>query len=462
MTGRILVVDDLECNVKVLSVKLEAEYYQVLRAMSGPEAILLARSEQPDLILLDVMMPGMDGFETCRQLKNDPITQHIPVVMVTALDQQVDRVDGLQAGADDFLSKPIDDVALFARVRSLLRLNTVTDELRAHLATGKVTGSVAELKAFPKNAGGRILVVEENQRFGQRVADKLGANFACQIISDQRTASKMAGQGFDLVLVNLETETFDGLRLCARIRADESTRHLPILCMVDPQDRQRSVRALDIGANDILDRPVERHELRVRVRTLLQRQFYASQLRDHLDQSLEMAFIDELTGLFNRRHLDIQLRQLANRVIGGGQSAVILITDIDHFKRVNDTWGHQAGDQVLQQMAEHLKASFRAIDIVCRYGGEEFVILMPGADLASAKLASDRFRERIANTQFAIGDGAELIRITVSGGLSVLCADKTGSQALEQADAALYHAKKNGRNRMIVARVGSPASQASA
>jgi two-component system, cell cycle response regulator len=132
MSARVLVVDDLLPNVKLLEAKLNSEYYDVLTARSGIEALEVVKNNPPDIILLDVMMPEMDGFETCRRLKADPTVSHIPVVMVTALSEVEDRVQGLKAGADDFLTKPINDLALFARIRSLVRLKIMTDELRSH------------------------------------------------------------------------------------------------------------------------------------------------------------------------------------------------------------------------------------------------------------------------------------------------------------------------------------------
>ena len=140
MSARILVVDDIEANVRLLEAKLNAEYYDVSAAYDGPSALVAASSNHPDIILLDVMMPGMDGFEVCRRLKADATTRHIPVVLVTALDGRQDRLAGLKAGADDFLTKPIDDVALFARVRSLTRLKLVIDELRQREASGRKIG----------------------------------------------------------------------------------------------------------------------------------------------------------------------------------------------------------------------------------------------------------------------------------------------------------------------------------
>src|SRR6187455_2140065 len=140
MTARILVVDDVPANVKLLEARLTAEYFDVTTAMSGAEALSICERAQCDIVLLDVMMPDMDGFEVCRRLKSNPATHHIPVVMVTALDQPSDRLRGLEAGADDFLTKPVSDVALVARVRSLARLKMMTDELRMRAITSKEIG----------------------------------------------------------------------------------------------------------------------------------------------------------------------------------------------------------------------------------------------------------------------------------------------------------------------------------
>src|ERR1700731_3089668 len=140
MSARVLVVDDLPANAKLLEARLMAEYFDVVTAASGAEALAICQRAECDLVLLDVMMPDMDGFEVCRRLKGNPATHYIPVVMVTALDQVSDRVKGLDAGADDFLTKPVGDVALIARVRSLARLKRVTDELRMRAVTSKEIG----------------------------------------------------------------------------------------------------------------------------------------------------------------------------------------------------------------------------------------------------------------------------------------------------------------------------------
>src|SRR5882762_9193453 len=166
MSARILVVDDIVANVKLLEARLSAEYFDVLTAYSGAEALELLAIERLDVVLLDVMMPGMDGFEVCRRIKSSPKTMHVPVVMVTALDQTSDKIQGLEAGADDFLTKPVDDIALITRVKNLARLKTLSDEMVLRLATGAEIGlPPAVIAAWSKSEGpGRILLVEDHAR----------------------------------------------------------------------------------------------------------------------------------------------------------------------------------------------------------------------------------------------------------------------------------------------------------
>ncbi len=162
MTARVLVVDDIMSNVKLLEAKLTAEYFDVVTAFNGLECLARMAESVPDIVLLDVMMPGMDGFEVCRRIKSDPKIAHVPVVMVTALDQPSDRVAGLEAGADDFLTKPVDDAALFARVRSLVRLKLMTDELRMRESTGQSMGLMDPAEnLLDANPVGRILIIED-------------------------------------------------------------------------------------------------------------------------------------------------------------------------------------------------------------------------------------------------------------------------------------------------------------
>lgn len=454
MTARVLVVDDLEPNVKLLEAKLRAEYFDVLGAYSGVEAIDLAVQEQPDIILLDVMMPGMDGFETCRRLKASPETMHIPVVMVTALDQQADRVAGLEAGADDFLTKPVEDLALFARVRSLTRLKMMTDELRARYATGKGLGVVDNIDVENEGEDARILIIDDNEEQIERLVGALAdEKYVIDHELDPEVAMGRARSGsFDLLIVNLSIEGMDPLRLCSSIRSFEETRLTPILAVVRQGDTRKLVRALDIGVNDYLTRPVDKNELTARVATQLRRKRYVDQLRSSFQTSLEMAVTDSLTGLYNRRYLASHLSAMFDRAFWTGRPLSVMILDIDYFKRVNDTYGHDVGDKVLQDFAERISGTVRGIDLACRYGGEEFLIAMPDTDLAFASVVAERLRQEIASQKFVLNGGRDELSVTVSVGLASTETgpeDDSAQKLIKRTDEALYKAKTDGRNRVI-------------
>jgi two-component system cell cycle response regulator len=450
MSARILVVDDIEANVRLLEAKLSAEYYQVSIAHDGPTALAMAANDLPDIILLDVMMPGMDGFTVCKRLKADPITRHIPVVLVTALDGRADRIQGLEAGASDFLTKPIDDVMLFARVRSLTRLKLVIDELRQREASGRRMGVIAGAASRLDGLGGRVLIVDDNERQAQRIATELSVEHRPVVESDPEKARISAGGPVDLVIINAAAKGFDGLRFAASLRSDERTRHLPVLAMVDPDERHRMVKALEIGVNDILPRPIDPQELSARVKTQIQRKRYTDYLRNNLDHSLELAVTDQLTGLHNRRYMTGQLDSLTKRAAMGGEPVAALLIDIDHFKKINDTFGHDVGDEVLREFALRLASNVRAIDLPCRYGGEEFTVIMPETQLADAMRIAERIRMHVAGSPFRVAQGKELLTVTISVGVSASLGEiDTPEALLKRADEGVYEAKASGRNAVV-------------
>ena len=450
MSARILVVDDIEANVRLLEAKLTAEYYQVLTATDGISGLAVAASERPDIILLDVMMPGMDGFQVCRRLKEDPLTRHIPVVLVTALDGRNDRIQGLEAGADEFLTKPIDDVVLFARVRSLTRLKLVLDELRQREDSGRKLGVIGAAAGRLAGAGGRVLVVDDNERQAQRLATELAVEHRPVIEADPEKAHLTARGPVDLVIVNATSKGFDGLRFAAQLRSQEATRHLPILALVDSDDRMRAIKALEIGVNDLLSKPIDPEELAARARTQIKRKRYTNLLRNNLDQSLEAAVTDQLTGLHNRRYMTGQLTALVARAAQGGEPVAALLVDLDHFKKINDSFGHDVGDEVLREFAVRLATNVRAADLPVRYGGEEFVVIMPGASLEAAERTAERIRLHVSGAPIRVAGGSEVLSVTISIGVAATKGPGDTPEALlKRADQALYEAKSSGRNRVI-------------
>jgi two-component system cell cycle response regulator len=452
MTARVLVVDDVPSNVKLLEARLSAEYFDVLTAMSGVEALAICERAECDIVLLDVMMPDMDGFEVCRRLKAGLTTHHIPVVMVTALDQPSDRVRGLEAGADDFLTKPVSDVALIARVRSLARLKLMTDELRMRALTSRDIGIESPEREAVAEVGrdGRILIVDDRASSYERIAAILAGEHTADVEADPNAGLFHAAEGnYDLLIVSLALENFDGLRLCSQLRSLERTRNVPILAISDAENSTRLIRGLEIGVNDYLSRPIDKNELLARVRTQIRKKRYAERLRDNVQMSIEMAITDALTGLYNRRYMETHVGTLVEQAVSRGKPLTVLVLDIDYFKSINDTHGHDAGDDVLREFALRIRKSIRGIDLACRYGGEEFVVVMPETDLAVATIVAERLRRRIAGEPFPIQQGARSTEVTISIGIAALGHGDNAASVLKRADQALYRAKRDGRNRVV-------------
>lgn len=452
MTARVLIVDDIPTNVRLLDARLTAEYFEVETAYSGREALNKCGRGDIDIVLLDVMMPEMDGFDVCRALKSDPETQHIPVVMITALDQPSDRVKGLEAGADDFLTKPVDDVQLMARVKSLVRLKALTDELRARAHTSReiaAEDSAGALSSISMEAG-RILLVDTDARHADRVRSYLVPMHRVDILSQPgEIALAIAGADYELALVSMELGEFDALRICSQIRTIEQSRTLPILLLAEEADRPRVVRGLDLGVNDFVMRPIERNELSARVRSQVRRQRYAATLRDSVNNTLALAITDELTGLYNRRYFDRHLSLMLEKAREQNRDMAILLIDMDYFKSVNDTYGHDVGDAVLREFAMRLRRNIRGVDLACRFGGEEFVVLMPDTDYSQAQNVAERVRQAVAEQKFASGSSIAL-PVTVSIGLALNEGEHdTPEVMLKRADIALYRAKREGRNRVV-------------
>ncbi len=453
MPARVLVVDDILPNVKVLEAKLSAEYFDVLTAMSGREALDSMAQDPPDIVLLDVMMPGMDGVEVCRIIKGDPTLSHIPVVMVTALSDPSDRVRGLEAGADDFLTKPVNDVALFARVRSLVRLKMMMDEFRLREQTSSEfgvfgdEGGVLQLETD----GAKILVVDDSAADGRVIQSTLESKHNVTVVIEPDRALEAARIGdYDLIIVSLLLRESDGLRLCSSLRTMEETRQSSLLVLIEDTQVEQLAKALDIGVNDYLMKPIDRNELMARALTQIRRKRYQDKLRENYQMSMAMAVTDVLTGLHNRRYMESHLGNLVRRAVEGARPVALVIMDIDHFKLVNDTHGHDVGDEVLKQFSERIQHNVRGIDLAARYGGEEFIIVMPDTDLTVAQSVAERLRKFVADVPFKVTtDDGELV-VTVSLGVTVSGTTDTPETMIKRADDALYQAKHEGRNRVVV------------
>ncbi|MFP4314208.1 MAG: PleD family two-component system response regulator [Alphaproteobacteria bacterium] len=452
MSARVLVVDDILPNVKLLEAKLTSEYYDVLTATSGAEALEKIESEKPDIILLDVMMPGMDGFEVCTKIKDNPVMAHIPVVMVTALTDIADKVRGLEVGADDFLSKPINDIALMSRVRSLVRLKMALDEWRVRENTASQLGVVDQSsnvmsESFEKAS---VLLIEDKTYEAEKVRTTLDTDKHHVVVAESGidAMDQIKKRDFDVIMVSISMDHEDGLRLCSHLRSNEKTRLVPIMMIAEDYDMKKIAHGLEIGAHDYIMRPIEKNELIARVRTQVRRKRFQDRLRATYEISLSMALTDGLTGLYNRRYLDVHLQKLLTKNVENNKKLAVLVIDIDHFKAVNDTYGHDVGDEILKVFAERLRDNLRSFDLVARMGGEEFVVVLPDVSDDRPYMVAERLRLAIANKPIPCKTPEGHLSITTSIGGAIIGPEPlTPEEAMKRADVGLYEAKKeHGRN----------------
>ncbi len=453
MTVRVLVVDDSSANVELLQAMLTMEYLEVIVARNGPDALIKVAEWAPDIVLLDGMMPGMDGFEVCRRIKSAPRTTHVPVVMVTTLDQPAGRIAALQAGADDLLPKPLNRVALVARVRSLSRRKMMTDVLRMRECTGEASGAGEPTVLGMCADAGRVLLVEDQREIADPIRLALSPQHRVYIEKDAEDALLLVRRAeFDLIAVDLTLSGADGLRVCSRLRALEETRRTPLLAIDWTQDAATQMRALDLGVDGFVSLPIHPGELLAHADSQVRRKRYWDQLRLGAPIAPERV---PLTDMHDRRQLERHLGALVSRNVMRDRPVSLLLMDVDHFQRVNDTYDHDVGDEVLREIARRISSSLRGLDLSCRFGGEEFVAVFPGVDGEIARRIGERLRRNVADHSFPIATEDGPLAVTISiGSATTSSRDDTADALLACADSALYQAKKEGRNRVVACALG--------
>ena len=455
MQGRpkILIVDDDPLNVKLLAAKLPAKRYDILKAYDGEQALEKVAAESPDLILLDIMMPGIDGYQVTRTLKNDPATRDIPVVLVTALDGADDKIKGLKAGADEFLNKPVNSAELTARVKSFLRLRRYQEQLKARSQTDKVFTTPDERQNCLQELSdpASILLVEDNDRDVKLLQGYLESeNYRISLGRDgEETLSRVSGEKFDLILLDILLPGMDGFEVCRRLKEKPHTRDIQIVVITCLQDLESKLRGLELGVDDFLVKPINPHELKARLNALLKKKQYLDRLHVNYETALQYAITDRRTGLYNHGYFEHSLATEIKRAMRQSHPVSLMMIDLDNFKDYNDNLGHLAGDAILKEIGRLTKQNIREVDLAARYGGEEFAIILPYTPPSGAAVSAERLRQRIAQHSFAPEISLPSRHLTVSIGFAGFPDDAGAAiELVKAADAALYHAKQTKKNRV--------------
>ena len=450
----------------VLRAKLSAVCYESLLAVSGAAALKLARDFRPDLVLMDCSLPDMSGPDVCRALRADPQTAHIPIVLFSADTGRETRLEALAAGADDVLRKPLDEAYLLSRLRALLRKRSTE---RDYQSQGKTSLSLdLAHRQVAINPGARIaLVCHDIASCGQAL--DLSATLYDEVVSLPEMLNPTQPDALpDVLMLAPDVIDLHGLAIISELRSRELTRDLPIVALMPAPLRALRGMALDLGAEEVLQEPFDDLETKLRLASVVKRKLWADAMREALSMELDLATRDPLTALFNRRHGMLHLgRMMIPDDRQDKTPFALVLIDIDNFKRINDSFGHLAGDRVLVEVARRMSSVIRAGDMLSRYGGEEFLLTLPGLTARAARKMAERIRNAIEAESFSVKGVPGALRVTVSIGVAthdpaamLSRADHTlDMEALiDAADRALHQAKETGRNRVSMA-VNAKAAQ---
>ncbi len=471
MSARILLVDGVATNRIVLNVKLIAARYLVDSAAGIPEALTIVADTPPDLILMAVGGSDDESINFCRKVKSDTASADTPIIMIGTICDPAQRLAALRAGADDVICRPVHDQVLLARIRSLLRARDAAAELRMRDDTHRALGLGEPAAVF--ETPGRVAILGRSIGTARARAARLGAltphRCSAGALDDRLGhAEDVADTRADVVLIDgtgmtpaLLAETLPPL--VSELRSRSGTRDVGQIAVLPDHTEDTAAILLDIGVNDVVAGPVSDHELALRVEAVMARKKQRERLRQSVRDGLRAAVTDPLTGLYNRRYAEPHLLRLARSCRDAGSDFAMMVLDIDHFKSINDAHGHGVGDRVLVMVAERLRRSVRAEDLVARIGGEEFLVAMPDTDPVEARAAAERLRTAICSRGFDLGQHRPVLSVTLSVGVAMagqsayLAADDpaTGRTCIdamfERADAALYRAKNSGRNMVNMA-----------
>lgn len=461
MPSTILIVDGVSTNRIMLKVQLSAAYYHVVQADCLDGLIGTIRRTLPDLIIASMQLPDGDAVDLRRMLIEDDTLSSIPIIALTQQNDKSARLRALEAGLDDVFSQPVDDLILQARIRSLIRAHNSSEEQSLRDSAPSALGFAEPISTFAPAA--TISLVTEDPSTAALWKSRLGKHTRHQIKTHQisNIQDLMAAAVSDVFVIELNGAMAGaGLRLMAELRSRGATCNAAIIAVTGPGCSALAADALDRGAHDVLQTGFCPDELALRATLQLQRKARSDRLRDTVRDGLRASVRDPMTGLYNRRFALPQLSKIAAHAEETQTSFAVMLADLDHFKQINDCYGHMAGDAVLTETARRFRTQIRSSDLLARVGGEEFMVAMPTIDRPTAMATADRLCREINSRPFVVSGIDTPIRVTTSIGVVVFTPSgrfppppgetPSVSELINQADRALYVAKGAGRNQVTL------------
>lgn len=423
---RILIAEDEEAVITFYSAALCEQGYEVLVTRDGDQALEALRSQPPDLVLLDLSLPGRDGFHVLEAVKADPDSAGIPVIMLTSAGSIEDKVRGLEAGADDFLTKSFDLQELLARIRSLLRLKRLHDQMRQASrarAASESTGLSREASA------GQVLVVEDDPNVAKVCQYVLGmGGFETHVIGDGAEAAAYVSIALpDLVVLDLLLPGLHGLDLLRMLKENPVSADIPVIILSAVDDLNTKMKGLMLGADDYLVKPINSIELLARVRSNIRKYRRYRNLSATLEETAQHTISDHLTGLYTREYFDLVCeRDIALYQRGGPQFALLLV-ELGFDPGADEEYMGTAAQMLMVDTARILKNEIRNTDVAARYGENIFAVLLDISSLPMAVSIAQRIRDIIGRGLEAAGQGRP---VTISVGATQITKQQAGREAL--------------------------------
>ncbi|CAM3267884.1 diguanylate cyclase [Paracoccus nototheniae] len=461
MTAEIMVADGTATARITLKVRLRAVCYQVTAVATVGQLLQQLRVSRPDLIILGSNLADGTALDLCRRLSNDRQVADIPILMLVDPDQ---RLAALQAGATATLDPGVDEQMLMARIRTILR---EIDMPPPGMQDAEPIGMAEAQAGFGHAVHPLVALVADHPARAQRWRQMLSGRMSCRFdiqTPDQALGAATSGRSADIYLIAADIRARgDGLSLLSELRTRQGSRDAGFVIAIAPERAELAAIALDLGAGDVmplmLGTAQAAQAAAMTLQMLLSRKSRIEQRRADVQRQMQWAMTDPLTGLYNRRYALPRLTQMTREARAGSRRLAVLAIDLDHFKEVNDTYGHSAGDAVLVEIAHRLRNTIGQSGLAARMGGEEFLGVMPDCPVDQAQRLAESLRRVVQDMPVLLPglSGGGQIRVTASVGLAMVIpsgqvgSEQAGQMAIERADRALLAAKAAGRNRVVCA-----------